>query len=124
MILIVDDNIEWCKSMNQYIKMLMPFEEIVECYKGLEAIRIYEMIKPGLVLMDIEMDDLDGLKATRTLKEKYPDSNVVILTQYDDKYLREEAASAGALGYITKDNLTPLKDILTNFSNSGNQTGL
>ncbi len=122
MILIVDDNIEWCKSMNQYIKMLMPNEEVVECYKGLEAIRIYENTKPGLVLMDVEMDDLDGLKATRILKEKYPDSKIIILTQYDDNYLREEAVTAGALGYITKDNLTPLKEILTYFLNSRNQT--
>ena len=124
MILIVDDNIEWCRSMNQYIKMLMPNEEIVECYKGLEAIRLYEIINPRLVLLDIEMDDLDGLKAARILKEKYPDSKIVILTQYDDKFLREEAQSAGAIGYITKDNLPPLKEILTHFSNSRNQTGL
>ena len=124
MILIVDNNIEWCKSMKQYINMLIPYEEIIKCYKGLEAVRIYETTNPGLVLMDIEMDDIDGLKATRILKEKYPDSKIIILTQYDDKYLREEAAYAGAFRYITKDNLTPLKEILTHFSKSRNQTGL
>ncbi len=65
--------------------------------------------------MDIEMDDIDGLKATRILKREFPDAHIIIVSQYDDKVFREEAEMAGAIGYVTKDNMAPFKEILLSF---------
>jgi len=118
MILIVDDSIEWCKTMKQHINMIAPNEEVIECYKGLEAIKAYRHHHPGIVLMDIEMSDIDGFKATRMLIKEFPEARIVIVSQYNDKAYYEEAESAGAIGYVTKDNLAPLKKYLLNDSHN------
>lgn len=112
MILIVDDSIEWCKTMKQHINMIAPNEEVIECHKGLEAVKVYRHHHPDLVLMDIAMDDIDGFKATRMLIKEFPDASIVIVSQYIDKAYYEEAESAGAIAYVTKDNLAPLENIL------------
>ena len=115
MILIVDDNIEWCMTMKLHINNVLPKEEIIECHRGLDAVEVYKNNKPDLVLMDIELDDIDGLKVTCKLKIEFSDARIIIVSQYDDKAFREEAKMAGAIGYITKDNLAPLKEILLSF---------
>ncbi len=118
MILIVDDSIEWCKTMKQHLKFIVPNEEVIECHKGLQAVNVYNRHHPGLVLMDIEMDDTDGFKATRMLKKEFPDVIIVILSQYNDRDYYEEADIAGAIGYVTKDNFAPLRKYLLKDSNT------
>jgi CheY-like chemotaxis protein len=112
MILIVDDNIEWCTTLKRHINILMPGEEIIECRSGYEAIEIYKLRMPDLVLMDIEMDGMNGLKATRILIKDHPGAHIVIVSQYNDNLLREEAEMAGAIGYVTKDSLVSLNKYL------------
>ena len=102
-------------AMKKHINIVVPKQEVIECHRGFEAVEVYKDHQPGLVLMDIEMDDIDGLKATRMLKREFPDARIVIVSQYNDNAFREEAEMAGAIGYITKDNLAPLKEILLSF---------
>ena len=65
------------------------------------ALTELESLDVDVVLMDIELPGVDGIEATRRLKDKRPDLAVVMLTSYQDEHL-EEAISAGALGYILK----------------------
>jgi CheY-like chemotaxis protein len=110
-VLIVDDNQAMRRTVKAIIQDLV--EEIDECSRGAEALEHFASFSPDWVLMDIKMSDLDGLTATREIKRLFPAARVVIVTSYDEPSLREEAQAAGACGYVLKDNLRSLCDLLT-----------
>ena len=62
--------------------------------------------------MDVEMAEKDGLTATREICAAYPKARVVIVTNYDGEEMREAAKRAGACGFVMKENLLELRDIL------------
>jgi len=64
------------------------------------------------VLMDIEMNGLDGITATRRIKAAHPAAKIIIVTNYDDPALREAARNAGACGYVLKENLFEVSSLL------------
>ena len=109
-VLIVDDNEAMRRTIKTFIQDLA--DEIAECSSGLDALACYPTFKPDWVLMDIRMADVDGLTATREIKRACADARVVIVTSYDELSLREAAAEAGACGYVIKDNLKQLADLL------------
>jgi len=84
---------------------------------GLEALEKARVLKPDILLMDINMPKLDGLEATRIIKTELPDVKVVIVTVSDDDDSLFEAIKGGAQGYILKD--TPgdeVGELLTGFA--------
>lgn len=114
---IVEDNTQ----MRQLIKKLYAkyFSSVFECEDGSEALEIYKQYKPNWVLMDIVMKKTDGITATKQIIDFFPDAKIIIVTDYDDDELREDAKSAGAFRYILKENLTELEKIfLNNFLNN------
>ena len=85
--------------------MLAPQEDIQvvgEAVSGEDAIIQAQRLRPDVVLMDIKMPGMDGIAATRELREKMPKISVVMLTLYDDEYVAQ-AVEAGASGYILKE---------------------
>lgn len=70
---------------------------------SVEAIMQYEMHKPDVVLMDIQMNGCDGIETTRIIKKKYPAAKIVMLTAFEDKEMILAAIQAGAEGYLLKD---------------------
>lgn len=70
---------------------------------SVEAIMQYEMHKPDVVLMDIQMNGCDGIETTRIIKKKYPAAKIVMLTAFEDKEKILAAIQAGAEGYLLKD---------------------
>jgi len=108
--MIVDDN----KQMRKFLKSYFTNSEteIVECQNGLEACEIYFSVNPDYVFMDIKMPILDGIEATRKIISAFPSAKIIIVTEYDDKHLREEAKKAGVHDYVLKDNLSLLRPYL------------
>ena len=86
--------------------------EIQECADGADALAAYQAQRPDLVLMDIRMNELDGIAATKQIKAADPAAKIIIVTDYDDAALREAAMLAGASGYALKDNLLDLVVLL------------
>jgi DNA-binding NarL/FixJ family response regulator len=85
---------------------------VVECEDGADARAAYEIHRPEWVLMDIEMSRMDGITATRDLLQTFPEARVVIISKHDDEQLRAAAHSAGACGYVLKDNLITVRELL------------
>jgi DNA-binding NarL/FixJ family response regulator len=87
-------------------------DEIFECEDGAFAFDSYAKNKPDLVLMDVEMPKLDGISASRTIKNTFPQAKILIITGFDEPEIREAALAAGASGYFLKENLLPLASCL------------
>ncbi|OLV15694.1 response regulator [Deinococcus marmoris] len=79
------------------------FEVIGEAGSGLEALELIQRLKPDVVLMDIQMPELDGVKTTARLHELGLDSRVLILTTFDTENYVLDGIRAGAKGYLLKD---------------------
>jgi CheY-like chemotaxis protein len=109
-VLIVEDN----PNMRGTIKWLLQSleAEMQECRDGSEALGAYISFRPDWVLMDIRMQVVDGLTATREITEAFPEARIVILTNYDDALMREAACEAGAFEYLLKDDLLSLYGLL------------
>jgi DNA-binding NarL/FixJ family response regulator len=73
-----------------------------EARNGHEAVALVQQLQPELVLMDLRMPGMDGLQATRALKQSCPLASVLILTMFEDAELLLEAVRAGAAGYLLK----------------------
>ncbi len=109
-VLIVDDNMSVRRLLRRAISA--DASSIWECSDGIDAARAYAEHQPDIVLMDVRMPAMDGLLATRTLRRADPDAKIIIVTDYDDDDIRVAATEAGASGYILKQNLTELAQLL------------
>jgi CheY-like chemotaxis protein len=110
-ILIVEDNATVRRLIRRAIAHLTA--NIYECSDGADALKAYAEHRPDLVFMDIRMPRMDGLAATRQIIQLYPTARIVIVTDYDEEELKVAAFAAGATGYVLKDNLTALEELVT-----------
>ena len=86
--------------------MLVPepdLEIVGEAATGHEAVALSRRLHPDIVLMDVRMPDLDGLAATRAIKEELPRTSILVVTLSEDPDYLLEALRAGAAGYVLKD---------------------
>jgi len=102
-ILIVDDHEVVRKGVRGYLDTLPEFEVIGEAYSGEEAIDLVKLHIPDVVLMDLILPGMDGVEATRIVKNISPRTQIVVLTSYHDDSLVFPALKAGAISYILKD---------------------
>ena len=86
--------------------------DIEECSDGSEALAAYSRYLPDWVLMDIEMERMDGITATREILLIFPSAKVVIVSKHDDQQIRDAARNAGARGYVLKENLIAIRELL------------
>jgi DNA-binding NarL/FixJ family response regulator len=109
-VLIVDDN----PSMRRLIRSVIEgvADVIGECGDGSEAVAAYDALQPDCVLMDIRMEPMDGVTATRQIAAAWPAARICIVTEHDDADLRAAARRAGACAYVVKDDLLSLRAML------------
>jgi DNA-binding NarL/FixJ family response regulator len=109
-LLIVDDHAAMRRMIGRVVCDMVT--DIEECGDGAEALAAYSRCLPDWVLMDIEMDQLDGITATREILLAFPGARVVIVSKHDNDQLREAARKAGACGYVLKENLIAIRELL------------
>jgi len=105
-VLIVEDSGPMRRLIKEIVSGLA--DEVHECGDGADALAAYVLHRPDFVLMDIRMDLVDGIKATRRIKAADPAARIIIVTDYDQADLREGARQAGACAYVVKENLLEL----------------
>lgn len=99
-ILAVDDEKEICNFVSDFFKERG--YEVLTAGNGYEALKIVEKEEDLLVLLDIRMPKMDGIETLRLIKEKKPDTQVIMVTCVDDLEKMETAKEYGAETYITK----------------------
>jgi signal transduction histidine kinase len=101
-VLLVDDHDSIRKSLRQLIELRAEFEVVGEGSNGSEALERTELLHPDIILMDMNMPVMDGVQATRVIKERHPNVQVLALTAFADMSLVSEMVKAGASGYLLK----------------------
>lgn len=102
-ILLADDHTVLRQGIAQVLENQDDMQVIAHASNGNEAVELTRTHKPDVVLIDINMPDLNGVKATQIIKQEFPEIGVLILTMYQkDEYLLD-AIKAGADGYLLKE---------------------
>jgi DNA-binding NarL/FixJ family response regulator len=101
-ILIVEDHTGVRKSLRDWLQLTFPLCQLLEAASGEEAVAMVQTISPALVIMDIGLPGMTGIEATESIKKIVPDTQVVMLTIFDDEDYRAHAAAAGASAYVAK----------------------
>jgi len=101
-VLLAEDHAVVREGIRELISQQQDMEVVGEADNGEETIQLVEQLKPDLVLMDIAMPKLNGIEATRRIKESHPSTSVLILTAYDNEEFIFALVEAGAVGYLLK----------------------
>ena len=110
MILIVDDNDDVRRMIRSLIEEIDA--DVIEATDGGSAIEAFERHSPEWVLMDVNMHPVDGLTAMRTILEKHPDAQVIIVSQHQDVRTRATALAMGAHAFVGKEDLMELRELV------------
>ena len=100
-ILLVDDS-TYVRTVLGSIITEAGFEVVSEAADGEEAIRKYMNLKPDLVLMDVIMEPMNGMEATKAILDKDPEAKILMVTVLEDRGLFADLMKIGAKGYIMK----------------------
>jgi DNA-binding NarL/FixJ family response regulator len=101
-ILLVDDHPVVRQGLRSMLETDVHLDIVAEAENGEDALRKVDECSPQVVLIDIHMPVMDGLTATRRIKEKFPRTSVIVLTLYNNEQYVIEAVKAGAAGYLLK----------------------
>jgi two-component system response regulator DegU len=107
-IYLVDDHHLVRNAIKNMLNLQDDFNIIGEASNGREAVEALKKLKPQIVLMDLNMPELDGIEATKLIKESNPEIAIIMLTVSDTEISLSETLKAGATGYLLKDS-TPDK---------------
>ena len=97
-ILIADDEPIIRTDLKELLEEL-GYEVVAEARDGLEALDLIEKVKPDVVILDIKMPKLDGIRVAGEISDRFP---VIILTAYTDRHLIEKAKDSGVMAYLSK----------------------
>jgi len=110
-ILVVDDHEVVRRGVTALLQSRAEYQVAGEAGDGHDAIQKAQQLKPDVIVMDVSMPRLNGLEATRQLRTLLPESEVIIMTQYESDEMVRQAYNAGARAYVVKSSLA--RDLLT-----------
>lgn len=106
-VLIVDDQETYRRAARTVVTNTPGFTVAAEAISGEEALDLATLLRPDLVLMDVHLDGIDGVEATRRLLAMVPSAVVVLMSTYDPSDLPAEALTSGAARYVDKAEFGP-----------------
>jgi DNA-binding NarL/FixJ family response regulator len=102
-VLLVDDQALFREGLETLLSVHSDIQVVGQASNGQEAVDIAAKVQPDVVLMDVRMPVLDGVRATHLLKQTQPRCRVIVLTTFDDDEYVFDALRSGAVGYLLKD---------------------
>jgi DNA-binding NarL/FixJ family response regulator len=105
-ILLADDHELVRRGIRGLLSVRSGWTVIGEAANGQEAVEKTNKLKPDVAILDVSMPDLDGLQATRQIREVSPNTKVVVLTLHESEQMVRRVLGAGALGYVLKSDLS------------------
>jgi DNA-binding NarL/FixJ family response regulator len=102
-VMIVDDHGIILAGLRSVLQTEVDIAVVADASGVKEAVRKATELKPDVVLMDVKLSDGSGIEATRSIKEACPETQILMLTVYDDQETVLKAVQAGAIGYVLKD---------------------
>jgi two-component system, NarL family, response regulator LiaR len=102
-VMLVDDHTMVRRGLATFLKVFDHLELVGEAADGETGVELCGSILPDVVLMDMVMPDMDGVTATRLIRQRFPSVQVIALTSFTEKGLVQSALQAGAIGYLLKD---------------------
>lgn len=106
-VLLVDDHEMVRIGLAAFLGTEEGIEVVGEASSGKEGLRLAELFQPDVVLMDLVMEEMDGIETTRRLMETYPDCKVIVLTSFLDDEKLYPVIEAGAFSYLLKTSRGP-----------------
>jgi DNA-binding NarL/FixJ family response regulator len=104
-VLLVDDNARYRQQLSRMIGKVSPSSLIYEADNIAEAVSLGEKIQPQLALIDVVLEDEDGIQCARRLRNVSPLTRMVLISAYPDREFRRQALSAGAIAFLDKKDL-------------------
>jgi DNA-binding NarL/FixJ family response regulator len=102
-VLIVEDHTLVRSGIRTLLEVEADMKVVGECGDGREAVRLFQRLKPDLVLMDVAMPNLNGIEAVRQIIALRPGARIIMLSMHADGQYVVESFRAGASGYVLKD---------------------
>jgi len=102
-VVIADDHPVVRAGLRGMLESEPEIEVVAEATNGREAVSLVGRLEPQVVLMDLQMPELDGVDATKQIRDRYPETKVLVLTTFDTDADITRAINAGATGYLLKD---------------------
>lgn len=102
-VMLVDDHTMVRRGLATFLEVFDDLELAGEAANGDEAIELCARLLPDVVLMDLAMPEVDGVTATRVIRQRLPRVQVLALTSFKEEELIQNALQAGAIGYLLKD---------------------
>ena len=102
-VMVVDDHAIVREGIKKLLELQEDIQVVAEAETGLSCIELIGDTTPHVILMDIKMPGIDGIEATRIIKESNPEIKVILLTNYDDEEYILESIKSNADGYLLKD---------------------
>ena len=103
-IVLADDHTLFRQGVRKIIEEVVDYKVVEEVSDGLALVELLKKLTPDMVILDISMPNLRGIEATRDIKKIHPDLKILILTMHKNKEYLYQAISAGAVGYLLKED--------------------
>lgn len=104
-VLVIDDNARYRQQISRMIGKIYPSSLIYEAESIAEALGLGEQVQPQLALVDVVLEDEDGIQCVRRLRSISPSTRIVVISAYPDREFRKQALSAGAVAFLDKKDL-------------------
>ena len=101
-VMLVDDHTMVRRGLATFLKVFDDLKLVGEAADGETAVSLCRQILPDVILMDIVMPDIDGVTATRLIRQNFPTVQIIALTSFKEESLVQSALQAGAIGYLLK----------------------
>ena len=101
-VMVVDEHDMVRRGLAAFLRTKAGLKLVGEARDGLEALQVCEQVQPDVILMDLVMPGMNGVDATRVIRERWPQVQVIVLTSFGERELVQEALQAGAISYLLK----------------------